>query len=426
MIKKIADMRRIIFFKMRYLLLLLCFFLFACTNNNRKKEAPGMSSDYTVINIENPVALSIDELFEIQDIIKLEVTDESVMGSISVMHIMDDKLYIYSRSQNTIYIFSDQGKYINKIFDKGQGPNEYVNIKSFETDHKKKQIIVTDAFSNKVLIYDSLGKHIKTITLDFFPETVASAGSGFIHFYSKAKGRYSNTEMENRMFHFLDDKGKFLYALKQDDTPLELAVAPYLELECLKDGTFLYHPALSDTIYSVNDSLIQAKYVLYSISEYKIMDYKKRQTVKFVIKPDSWDETYGGILKLIKENYLVTWGAVLDTDDYLFIDFAEGPETEFDLGLTQIYYNKNKGKAITVTSKHLSDNNNFLKLIFLRPRTADNNSFYTSPQYEFFEVFKDDVAKLPEGKLKTFISTINFEDDNPFIIKYTLKKNVFE
>lgn len=106
----------------------------------------------------------------IHDIIKLETNDESLFNGIHELHVGNNKLYITDSNRKGVYIFDERGGFLNKISNLGQGPQEYIEISSFETDFFHNQLLLADYFSKRLLIYDDFGKLKQVIQLGFCPK----------------------------------------------------------------------------------------------------------------------------------------------------------------------------------------------------------------------------------------------------------------
>ena len=87
--------------------------------------------------------------------VKLETSPESLLGSVDKLICTDDYIYILDNTfSNNLFVFSRKGKFISKIKNKGEGPNEINQPYDFIVDNKKKEIVVYDGVQNKVVFYD--------------------------------------------------------------------------------------------------------------------------------------------------------------------------------------------------------------------------------------------------------------------------------
>src|SRR5690554_6168506 len=121
------------------------------------KKKNNSSIDTYYIEIEKNSAVSISDFIKEIEIIPLETTDLSIIRDVTKIEFYQNIIYIFDLPQNNIFIFNHEGKYINKIDNKGQGPNEYLNISDFTIAKQTGNICILDAIKNNLLYYDLEG-----------------------------------------------------------------------------------------------------------------------------------------------------------------------------------------------------------------------------------------------------------------------------
>jgi len=144
-------MKKIISFLMITLL------LYSCKNE---------ISDKTIkVDIDAIDNVSIHEFFDKIEIIKLENNPDALISYFKKIISFDEKYYILDLKFPVIYIFDNKGKYLNKINNKGQGPNEYLHISDFEIDTISKKLTILDPTNSTLHEYDLNGNFKKRISL---------------------------------------------------------------------------------------------------------------------------------------------------------------------------------------------------------------------------------------------------------------------
>jgi hypothetical protein len=87
--------------------------------------------------------------------IKLETIPESLIGEISKIIVRDDKIFILDDLiAKNLFIFSIDGKFLNKIKGFGEGPKEITQPYDFFINSRKKEIAVFDGIRHKIVFYD--------------------------------------------------------------------------------------------------------------------------------------------------------------------------------------------------------------------------------------------------------------------------------
>jgi len=167
---------------MKNLMLIGIVLLIGCKPLNR---GPVMDGDILSINIDSlnksKEEMSISEILYIP----LETTDLCLLGDVSKILYFKNNFYIFDRfySKN-IYVFNRDGKFINKIIQKGRGPGEIIELTDFDIDEQG-NIYAYDNRQKKIILFsihgDVLGEFkVPVRFLEFFA-------------FGKDKGYFLNT-----------------------------------------------------------------------------------------------------------------------------------------------------------------------------------------------------------------------------------------
>ena len=118
--------------KNNILFIILSFSLLSCqhkgdSTKNSTIETIPVFSNYTA---ELPFSAFVDTI----ELIPLETTEDNLIGEITRVIFNDGKYYIRSTNgmQNPkLFVFNENGKYIQKISKQGVGPGEYLDFEDF-------------------------------------------------------------------------------------------------------------------------------------------------------------------------------------------------------------------------------------------------------------------------------------------------------
>jgi hypothetical protein len=359
----------------------------------------------SLLKIEDPVMINIDDFINDYDTIRLEVSDEALIDGIFSMQIMNEKFYILNRKSTSVFIFATDGKYIGKNNNQGKGPNEYINIQSMEMDYINNRVIISDSFSRKIFVYDEFGNHEQTISLTFPPKRIIPNGNGYINVYSGARNMYTNPNMENFHLHFLDSSGVFMSSSLAIETKQSIDVASHLSVSLLDNGDMLFFPVLGDSIYGVSGNDVSVKYTLTNNSKYSILTKDDKNNFKYSFGSENHFEKY-------EENgYLLPWGEVIDLEDFIFLPFSGWNKAIY------LFYSKKDDKSMLIVPDEVQGNRAMSEIFMTCPKASQGNKFFISPNSYNLQVLAE---SLPDGKLKTFISNSD-ENSNPLIVSYSIK-----
>jgi hypothetical protein len=105
------------------------------------------------------------DVFNSLTYIELETISESIISGIDQLLVDDSLIFILDKRQKAIFIFSDTGKFLNKINKIGKGEGEYITTTSFCICTAEKLIFVLDDMVQKINIYSYNGNFVRTIKL---------------------------------------------------------------------------------------------------------------------------------------------------------------------------------------------------------------------------------------------------------------------
>jgi hypothetical protein len=117
------------------------------------------------VDIEKRDKVSFFDIFSHAELIPLETNDQSLIKGINKIITHDDIYYILDYQKSEILMFDAKGKYINKISDRGEGPEEYLHANDFEIDEENKTLTILAPIKNSLFKYDLKGNFINKIKL---------------------------------------------------------------------------------------------------------------------------------------------------------------------------------------------------------------------------------------------------------------------
>jgi len=237
-------------------------FLFSCRNNNRNEA---LIDEMQTLNFETkklmtePFSSLVDDYY----ITPLETTKESLIGRMSKIIVLRDRIFILDRNSNQagkIFIFSENGDFQNLIDKKGKGPGEYNLLSNFDI-HPLKDIITGLAnFRSHIINYDFNGNFINESKFEFVAGELSYSTDQPVNIFFNLRRNSINTELK--------------YTLIQTNEDLEIInkYLPYEEYYRYSMGggvnTFkqndhiVFIPAFSDIIYQIRNNKISEKYKL--------------------------------------------------------------------------------------------------------------------------------------------------------------------
>ena len=264
--------------KRNWLLLLIFTVLISCNNDtgsyiqfiNPAKPTLSVADkkpkEYKIMDVSKG---SIYDNIDSITLLPLETTDKSLIGRISEIKIIDEKIYVCDNMQSqTIFVFDKKGHYLHKIGQIGHGKQEYLQIFSYWFHDQYVDFL--DCTQWKVLRYDLDGHYVKTIDL--------SSVMGCSRFIEYEKNKYLLVYQKYSKEHpyrlvYTDS----LFNIEQTALPFEhtrdMTVGRFCGNSTLGYNCYF---ALNDTIYSFSDSLIVPEYHLSFYKRGEVLEYLKK------------------------------------------------------------------------------------------------------------------------------------------------------
>lgn len=104
--------------------------------------------------------LKASDVFEDFKYIPLESSENSLMGQYRDACIYENRIFIHDIETNMVYIFTMQGKFINKVGKRGNGPGEFFQPESMAIDPFRNQLLVYDTFIRKIFYFTLDGEFL--------------------------------------------------------------------------------------------------------------------------------------------------------------------------------------------------------------------------------------------------------------------------
>jgi len=339
-------------------------FLSACI----KKQEPVIKA---LINDNNSIVIPLnnlnveivhaDSLFEVVSFIKPELTDKSMIGNYSKIIVKDEKIFIMddSKSNQAIFVFNMQGKFLFSINARGNGPGEYISVEDFFVDEENKIIGILD--HSRIHIYDFNGSFIRKLDLMSHLISKIAFADGKIY-------AYTFSQCPTKLCYALkifNMQGDLLY----EDIPIrkDLITFPYTgfkpnNLYTDSDNQVYFNSIYNDTVYRVGINKISPVY----IADFGKHKFPEKIFSDFVERKDNnMDKTSRELYNTYSEYAQFGINNIYFTKDYVYFDFLAKNITY------KVYFSK-KTKSVKIINQINTRNQLFPTIV----NASDKNFFY--------------------------------------------------
>ena len=134
----------------------------ACAGRVDKTANAGISCDnmQTIVVRTGNTPYPIDEIIDSTEYVRLETTDDNLIGYISQIRTTDDCIVVTDKQNQTVFVFDRRGKALGSIKRTGRGPQEYTGISAVSLTPDGQRIVITDCWSKKALYFDRAGRFL--------------------------------------------------------------------------------------------------------------------------------------------------------------------------------------------------------------------------------------------------------------------------
>lgn len=117
--------------------------------------------------VKDTFNISLSSLVSSLEVVRLENSEEAFVDTEGHTLVSDNYIGIYSVMTSQYKLFGRDGKFLNNIGTKGQGPNEYYAVYDSYIDEKNNRIFLFPWMDKKILVFDLKGNPLPTIPLPY-------------------------------------------------------------------------------------------------------------------------------------------------------------------------------------------------------------------------------------------------------------------
>lgn len=341
--------------------------------------------------------------------VKLETTDRSLIGNITKMKILDNKIFILDGRPSNLFVFAKDGRFLNKIGRKGKGPNEYSVIRDFSIDKKNKKVIIYDDIASILLYYNFDGKISKKEKFPF----------RFWNFYLNDNKFFFYTGLsENKHIKYVE---KYNLATRDlNSTFVEKFAIPINN----KQANFVAKNHFSFNSNIPTFSLGVERNVIYDLSNDKVSAMYKIDFGKLTINKDHLDSKQfrNSVFKETDNLGLALYdGNHLMSETYLYFNF-KFKHNKY-LNKNHVIYNRDSGNLL-IWNKFISNDPYSLFKIYPLYLIPKENIFVSTIDPSALKQVAPRILDRKGYENQNHIKDLYYsvkENDNPILLFYKIK-----
>jgi len=231
--------------------------------------------------IGHAVEIKASDLINNIHYVPLETSKESLVGEI-IKIIPTNNHFFISDDFNTLSVWTKEGKYINHIGRRGQGPGEYITLSDFDISTDNEIVYILDESKSQIHLYSFKNDYVKSIKINKLISNIMKTPFGIICYQDPLVMINKYGEQIPTLV-LLNDNGEEIGILHQRNVSTKF-MPPFTHPAILKkhNNSFYYYPPFQDTIYSIQADTITPEFVIdkgkysISISEIESLEQMRR------------------------------------------------------------------------------------------------------------------------------------------------------
>lgn len=241
---------------MKSILIIALFLITALSNAQQRIDLYGNKASYQKVELSK---VAKDVLY-----VPLETTNESLLSDELQIYYGKDALFVGDLQTGSFYRFDKSGKFLNKIGNKGDGPEEYPSAVYFYADESSNSLFLISPQTKSLYQYTYEGKFQRKIAFDESPWMVQKIGDDFL-FYNNRFNRIENRSGIKELF-LADSDGKTVQSLPTTivDNEMDMMLFEMPFFYQYKENVYYKNPLL-DYVFKVKTPLeLEPVYTIYT------------------------------------------------------------------------------------------------------------------------------------------------------------------
>jgi hypothetical protein len=355
------------------------------------------------IEVKPEKALPFDSLLDVVSFIRLETLPENLLGNIDQILFTKDRMIIFDKFvSKSVSIYDFKGKFICKISNPGQGPEEYSYLSNIILTPDSSHVVLVDMGSQKLKYFSIDGKFIKSETLPyFFGEVQFTSENTIIGYSSTSNFVKTDDSMSKPTFILSDMEGHIFYSGYPSFYKEGFTLRTNMPIRKFGDEVY-FNPQFNDTVFQVKNNTIRARYHL------NFPGYKP-----IIIDDNTTDVSLDNLLK----NRPRFAGEFIRLKDAFYIRVMS------PIGSPFLIYSDKRKKAFLCNGLHSHPYFEFLIQTPIATRYGDNILVLAEEPSDIL-LLKSTLYRLGKDKYESSLDTLFYnlkEDDNQVLFFYNVK-----
>ena len=257
--------------------------------NHLSNSADADYSNVTQIQYDKKAenVVVIDQIVDRCSFVRLTAEQPSLIGRIDQLILRDSFIVVVDKHiAKSIFVFNQDGKFLNRISRLGNGPGEYLLINHVAINDNN-EVCILDNIKARVTFFDITGKFISSQDLPFKSVKMEFLGNDYLLFDVQHCSPISGNKKltEKSCYLLTDSKFNVRYAFGEDYSYNNPSYQNYMDNFLKTDGKLYFRLHHGNTIFEFKKDSVYARYEL-SLKDEKLYT----PTIEDMSTPDLYTE----------------------------------------------------------------------------------------------------------------------------------------
>jgi hypothetical protein len=199
--------------------------------------------------LDHKIAMNLSDVFPDFSYTLLEATNGSYIGKIEMLFMDQNLILVYESMAKKLLRFSKDGRFVGEFMRRGNGPGEFIEIKSIDGNGNGALLILRNGQYIDIMDYE--GHLVKTLRLSGTPVIARWVNPNVIALFYPYPNYYLNEGYE---IDFIDRNGKLISReLKHSMKDTGSGIGTYIICQHNQGSLYYWNPQ-NDTVFTISQS----------------------------------------------------------------------------------------------------------------------------------------------------------------------------
>jgi hypothetical protein len=230
-----------------------------------------------LVDTKCPSIFPFTDFMKVEKVIELESKEDALIAGILDVKVRDKRIFIFAE-KSKFYVFNQDGKYLNSIGKKGNGPNEFNYPFDFDLSPDGEKVAIWDYINSKLLFYKIDGQFIDGIRSKEIRRGFKFCWIHDNRFLLSSLYRSQNNTGERFQLYLTDENLNVIKGCIPYDKQFEGLRCDNTIFQKYHNGLIYFRHPIEGEVYQFIDNDFKSKYSI-SFGDYDLPNERKKEYI---------------------------------------------------------------------------------------------------------------------------------------------------